>query len=178
MLSTVFSEVGYIVADGTAVANTTTETVIFPASSFVISANFMNRHRALGFECYGKLSTTGTPTMTWTVRWGGVAGTIIGISEAITMGSGVSNVNWSLKGMIQSRSNGASGTLLCFGEVKVHTAAGTVLQNVLSVSGYDAPAVVTIDHTAAADLAFTADWSAADAANTLTGMLGRVWSIN
>jgi hypothetical protein len=168
----------YIVADGTAVDDTTTEEVIFPASSFLIPANFMNHHRALAFELYGKLSTTGTPTITFGVRWGGVGGTIIGLSEALTNGSGVANVNWSLKGVIQSRSGGAAGTLLCFGEAKLHTAAGTVLTNVFSVSGYDAPAVVSIDHTAAADLAFTADWSAASASNTLTGMYGRVWSTN
>lgn len=173
-----FAPLNYIVADGTAIASTTTETVIFPASSFLIPANYMNHHKALGFELYGKLGTTGTPTMTFTVRWGGVAGTIIGLSEAMTMGSGVTTVNWSLRGLIQSRSNGAAGTLICFGEAKVHTSSSAVVQNVFSVSGYDAPAVVTIDHTAAADLAFTADWSASDAANTLTGMAGHVWSIN
>jgi hypothetical protein len=171
------SNLEWIVADGTAIATTTTETVIFPANSFIVPANLMNHHRMLGFELYGKLGATGTPTITFTVRWGGVAGTVIGLSEAMTMAA-VTNANWSLRGLITSRSGGSAGTLLCFGEAKVHTAAATVVTNVFSVSGYDAPAVVTIDHTAAADLAFTADWSASDALNTLTGMAGHVWSIN
>lgn len=173
-----FAPINFIVADGTAVDDTTTEEVIFPALSFPILAGFMNKQRALGFELYGKLSTTGTPTITFAVRWGGVGGTLLATSEALTNGSGVANVNWSLKGLIQARAEGASGSLLVMGEAKLHTASGTVLTNVFGVSGYDAPAVVSADLTAAADLAFTADWSAASASNTLTGMLGHVWSIN
>lgn len=163
-------------ADGTAVANTTTETIIFP--NVTIPANYMADGRVLRLRAFGKLSTTATPTMTWALRWGGVSGTLLATSEAITMGSGVTNVNWSLEALIQTRANGSSGSLLVMGELSVHTAAGTVLANVLGVSGYDAPAAVTVDLTADTALALTADWSAASASNTLTGMLYTIEALN
>lgn len=158
----------WLTADATAVANTTTETVVVPNVN--IPANYMADGRVLRARVFGKLSTTGTPTITFAVRWGGVAGTLLATTEAITNGSAVTNVNWELDIYIQTRSNGATGTLLVWGTAKVHTAAGTVVLNVFSVSGYDAPASVTVDLTAAADLAITADWSAASASNTLTAM--------
>lgn len=164
------------VADGTAVANTTTETILFP--NVTIPANYMADGRALRLRAFGKLSTTGTPTITFTIRWGGVSGTVIGLSEAITNGSGVTNVNWSLEAIVQTRTNGATGTLICFGDVFVHTSATGGVSNTFSVSGYDAPAAVTCDLTAATDLSLTADWSAASASNTITGMAYTLESLN
>lgn len=161
--------IAWAVADGTAVANTTTETIIFP--NVTIPANYMQDGRVLRIKAFGKLSTTGTPTMTFAIRWGGVSGTVLATSEAITQGSGVTNVNWSLEAYIQTRSNGATGSLLVFGDLVIHSSSTAVLQNVFSVSGFDAPAAVTVDLTADTALSLTADWSAASASNTLTGML-------
>lgn len=164
-------------ADGTAIANSTTETIVFP--NVTIPANYMQDGRALRLRAFGKLSTTGTPTITFAVRWGGVAGTLLATTEAITNGSGVTNVNWELEIYIQTRANGATGTLLVFGSAQVHTAAGTVVANTFSVSGYDAPAQVTsLDLTADTALSLTATWSAASASNTLTGMLYTGESLN
>jgi hypothetical protein len=162
--------------DGTAIHTTTTEAMIFPA--FVLGANYMQDGRLLRLRAFGKLSTTGTPTMTLAIRWGGVAGTLLATTEAITMGSGVANVNWSIEAYIQVRSNGATGTLLVMGDCHVHTAAGTVLTNIFGVSGFDAPAPVTVDLTADTSLALTADWSASSASNTLTGLIFSVESLN
>ncbi len=168
--------IAWATADGTAVANTTTEAIIMP--NIILPANYMQDGRALRMKAFGKLSTTGTPTMRWSIRWNGVGGTVLAMTEDIAMGSGVSNVNWSLEALIQTRLNGSSGSLLVMGELKVHTAAGTVLQNVFGVSGYDAPAAVTVDLTADTPLSLTADWSAADALNTLTGMMYTLESMN
>jgi hypothetical protein len=156
----------WLTADATALANTTTEGSIVPNTT--IPANYMADGRCLRARVFGKLSTTGTPTMTFAVRWGGAAGTLLATTEVLTMGSGVTNVNFDLEVYIQTRANGAAGSLMVSGTCRVHTAAGTVLLNVFSVSGYDAPAPVTVDLTANADLAITGDWSAASASNTLT----------
>lgn len=165
-----------MVGDGTAIANTTTETIIFP--NVTIPANYLEDGRVLRVHAAGKLSTTGTPTITFALRWGGVSGTILATTEAITMGSGVTNVNWELDLTIQVRTNGATGTLLAMGSVKIHTATGTVAQNIFGVSGYDAPAAVTVDLTADTALSLTADWSAAGASNTLTGMIYTIEALN
>jgi hypothetical protein len=156
------------VADGTAIANTTTETVIYP--NITIPANYMADGRVLQLEVFGKLSTTATPTITFRVRWGGVAGTLLALTEAITNGSAVANVNWLLRAFIQTRVNGAAGALLVWGEAVVHSSATAVVSNIFSVSGFDAPAQVTADLSADTALAVTAAWSAASASNTLTGM--------
>jgi hypothetical protein len=163
-------------ADGTAIHTTTTETIIFP--NVTIPANYMQDSRVLRMRAFGKLSTTGTPTMTWAIRWGGVAGTLIATTEAITCMNNAVTVNWGLEAYIITRSNGATGTLLCFGDVTMQNAATTVLGNVFSVSGYDAPAVVTCDLTADTALSLTADWSASSASNTLTGMFYTIESLN
>lgn len=168
--------IAWATADATAVHTTTTETILFP--NVTIPANYMADGRALRLRAFGKLSTTVTPTMTWALRHGGVAGTLLATTEAITMGSTVTNVNWAAELLIQTRANGSSGSLLVMGELSVHTAAGTVLSNVWGVSGFDAPAAVTVDLTADWALSFTGDWSASSASNTITGMMYYLESMN
>lgn len=163
-------------ADATAVANTTDETILFP--NIVIPANYLQDGRVLRGTATGKLSTTGTPTITFAIRWGGVAGTLLATTEPITNGSGVSNVNWRVEYEIQTRTNGASGTLLVAGKAFVHTAAATVVTNIFGVSGFDAPAQVTADLTADTSLSLTADWAVASSSNTATGMLYLLESLN
>lgn len=162
--------------DGTAVANTTTETKIFP--NVTIPANFLQDGRTLRLRAFGKLSTTGTPTITFAVRIGGEAGTLLATTEALTMGSGVANVNWDIEAYVQVRSNGATGTLLVMGVCRVHTSATANVMNVFGVSGFDAPAPVTFDLTADAALSLTADWSAASSSNTLTGLIYVLEALN
>ena len=169
-------QIAWATADGTAVANTTTETIVFP--DVTIPANYMADGRTLRLRAFGKLSTTVTPTLTFALRWGGAAGTLLATTEALTMGSTVTNVNWDVELYIQTRANGSSGSLLAMGVCRVHTAVGTVLVNVFGVSGFDAPAAVTADLSIDKALSLTADWSAASASNTLTGMLYHLESLN
>lgn len=168
--------IAWTTTDGTAVANTTTEAVVFP--NVTVPANYMQDGRRMRIEASGKLSTTGTPTITFALRWGGVSGTVLATSEAITNGSGVANVNWTIRATIQTRSNGATGTVLVFGTLHLHTSSTAVSTNIFGVSGYDAPAAVTVDLTADTALSLTADWSAASASNTLTGMDYAIESMN
>jgi hypothetical protein len=163
-------------ADGTAVDDTTTEEIIFP--NITIPANFMQDGRVLRLRAYGKLSTTGTPTITFAIRWGGVSGTLLATTEAITTATGSANVGWSIEAYIQTRSNGAAGSLVVMGDVTVNLTASTNTSGAFGVSGFDAPAAVTVDLTADTALSLTADWSAASASNTLTGMLYTVEAIN
>lgn len=165
-----------ITADGTAVANTTTETAVHP--TLTIPANYMQDGRLLRMRAFGKLSTTGTPTITFAIRWGGAAGTLLATTEALTMGSGVANVNWDIEAYLQVRTNGATGTLLVMGNARVHTSSSANVMNIFGVSGFDAPAAVTVDLTVDTSLALTADWSAASSSNTLTCMIFTVEALN
>lgn len=163
-------------SDGTAVANTTTETIIFP--NVTVPANYMQDGRTLRLTAYGKLSTTGTPTITFAIRWGGVTGTVLATTEAITCASGASNTMWFVQAYITTRTNGATGTLFVTGNTTVNLTSSTQTSQVFGVSGFDAPAAVTVDLTADTALSLTADWSAQDAANTLTGNQYYIESIN
>lgn len=163
-------------ADGTAVANTTTETIIFP--NVTIPANYMQDGRMLRLRAFGKLSTTGTPTITFALRWGGVSGTLLATSEAITTATASANTAWSMEALIQTRSNGATGSLFVMGDVTVNLTASTNTSGAFGVSGFDAPAAVTVDLTADTAFAITADWSAASASNTLTGHMYLLEGLN
>lgn len=165
----------WFTSDGTAIANTTTETIIMP--NVTIFANYMASERWVRANHRGRLSTTGTPTIRFRLRWGGVSGTVIWDSGTITCGSGVTAALYSLQLDIQTRSNGSSGTLFAAGEVSVGSAlaptvgsaTGAAATGVYGSAGDDTPAAVTCDLTADTALALTAAWSAASSSNTLTG---------
>lgn len=170
-------------AAGTAVANSTTETILFP--NVTIPGNYLQDGRRLrlrGFFAYG---TTATPTLTFALRWGGVAGTVISKSAALTttsaVGGGASmTAMGSFEVLIQVRSNGATGTVMANGEVVTYTStaptAGTVtnygLPQVMAsgATGGTTPVAVAVDLTADTALSLTATWSAANAANSIQGI--------
>lgn len=165
------------VADGTAVANTTTETILFP--NVTIPANYMQDGRALKLTAYGKYSTTGTPTMVFSIRWGGAAGTLLAKSTTITGGSGITNAMWMTEAWIQTRTNGATGTLFIHGLSALGSGLTTpAVGSATAAPGFSflssaasqiTPAAVTVDLTADTALSLTGTWSAASASNTTTG---------
>jgi hypothetical protein len=167
-------------ASGTAVANTTTETVLFP--NVTIPANFMQDGRVIrlrGFFAYG---TTSTPTLIFSVRWGGVAGTVLAKQAAnvTTSGTGGGASMTSLgefEILIQTRSNGSTGTLMTNGITTLFTAtlltAGTVTNYGQTApiasgsTGGTTPVAVTADLTADTALALTVTWGTANSANSI-----------
>ena len=170
-------------ADGTAVANTTTETIIFP--NFTIPANYMQDGRALRVNAYGRFSTTATPTVRFRIRWGGVAGTTLWDSGTMTTAT-VTAALWGVEALIHTRANGATGSLFVIGSANVGSAAapsvgsatGAPAFGLYGSAGDDTPAAVTVDLTADTALSITALWSAASASNTLTGHLYVLESLN
>lgn len=163
-------------SDGTAIANSTTETIVFP--NVTIPANYLADGRWLRVTARGRLSTTGTPTIRFRLRLGGVAGTVVWDSGTITCGSGVTASLWSIPLLdLIVRSNGATGTVFSGGETiigaalapTVGSATGAAAVGVFGSAGDDTPAAVTVDLTADQAMSLTALWSAASASNTLTG---------
>lgn len=156
-------------ADGTAVANSTTETVIFP--NVTIPGNYLQDGRTMRLRMFGKYSTTGTPTATFKARWGGVTGTVIATTAAVTTPSSVTNALFDVELLITTRSNGSTGTVMANGEATLHTGtAGSPTDAALTAGGQTAPAAVTLDLTADTAFAVTVTWGTASASNTLTGL--------
>lgn len=178
-------------ASGTAIANSSTETILFP--NVTIPANYMQDGRCLRLRAFGAYGTTGTPTLIFSVRWGGVSGTVLAKSTAVTLTSGVGGgasmtAPWSAEIIIQTRSNGSSGTLMTNGEATLFTStaatAGTVTHYGLVLpiasgsTGGTTPVAVTADLTADTALAFTAKFSAADPADSIQGLNYTIESLN
>lgn len=161
-------------ADGAAIANSTTETIVFP--NVTIPANYMADGRILRLTARGRFSTTATPTIRFRIRWGGVAGTLLWDSGTITCAT-VTAALFSMCADLQTRANGSSGTIFAMGECYVGSAAapsvgsatGAPAVGIFGSAGDDTPAAVTVDLTADTALSITAQWSAASASNTLTG---------
>ncbi len=171
-------------ASGTAVASSTTETILFP--NVTIPANYMQDGRCLRLRLFGGYGTTGTPTLTFTVRWGGVSGTVISKSGAITTGSGVGGgasmtALWSMEVLLQVRSNGASGTLMTNGELSLNTtgtAAGSSYPLASGSTGGTTPVAVAADLTADTALSVTVTWGTNNAANSIQGHNYTIESLN
>lgn len=176
--------ISWATADGTAIASTTTETIIFP--NVTLPANLMQDGRVLRLTAYGRHSTTATPTLTFALRWGGVSGTVLAQSGAITCGSGVTAAMWQTELKLIVRTNGATGTIFAVGHAVLgEDAAGSVgsatnasHEGFMGSAGVATPAAVTVDLTADTPLSLTADWSANSASNTLTGHFFTLESLN
>jgi hypothetical protein len=167
--------VQWATAAGAAVANTTSETILFP--NVTIPANYLQDGRVLRIRISGAYGTTSTPTITFRARWGGVAGTVLAASGAYTTGSGVGGgasmtALMTMDLIIQVRSNGASGTLFTNGEAVLFTtgtAAGADIPIASGSTGGTTPVAVTADLTADTALSITLQWGTANAANSIRG---------
>jgi len=183
--------VSWVTASGTAIATSTTETILFP--NVTIPANYMSDGRVLRLRAFGAYGTTATPTLIFTIRWGGVAGTVLSKTGAMVTTSGVGGgasmtAMWTLEAILQVRSNGATGTIMTNGCVTLFTStvgtAGTVTnygmpQPIASGStGGTTPVAVTADLTADTALSLTATWGTSNAANSIQGLQYTVESLN
>lgn len=172
--------IAWATASGTAVANSTTETILVP--NVTIPANYMQDGRALKITAFGGHGTTATPTLTFRLRWGGVSGTVMAATGAMVttsaVGGGASmTALWTFEGYIQVRSNGSTGTAMTNGIIMLYTAtaptAGTVTNYgmpaamVSGSTGGSTPATATVDWTADTALSFTVQWGTANAANSI-----------
>lgn len=172
--------IAWATASGTAIANSSTETILIP--NVTIPANYMQDGRRLRLRGHGGYGTTATPTLIYTVRWGGVSGTVLSKSFAATLTSGVGGgasmtAIWDIEILIQTRANGSSGSLFTGGEAKLYTGtaptAGTVTHYGMPVAlasgatGGTTPVAVTADLTADTALSLTGTWSAISASNSI-----------
>lgn len=180
-----FSEtITWATASGTAVANTTTETILFP--NITVPANYVQDGRNLRLTAYGQVSTTSTPTLQLLLRWGGVGGTLICKTVATTQGSGITAGVWEFEVLMSLRSNGSSGTVMANGHAQfgsaltqaVGSATGAGSYTNVSNGGVLTPAVATLDLTADTALALTCVWGTASASNTVTGLNYIIESLN
>lgn len=154
---------GMHIADGAALANSTTLTDISPTPIVTLGANSLLPGSKLRVTAYGRFSTTGTPTLLLGAYYGAVAGTALATTGALTTASGVTNLTWKFQVIISVRTIGSSGTAIAIGE-----AAGITAATATALVPASAPAAATIDTTSAKSLTLGAQWGTASASNTIT----------
>ena len=144
---------------GNTIANTVAETAF--ASTFDLTANTLRAGQRILIEAMGVYGTTAlTPGLTLKCKAGSVTLVTTGLLAALALVTGQA---WHLRVSIVVHSIGAAGALEVQAELRLATTAG-VTRN------FTIPAVATIevDTTATQAVTVTAQWDAADPANTIT----------
>ena len=177
-------------ADGATITNTATETIVFP--NITIPANYMQDGRALKLFAAGRYAATGSATVIFALRWGGVAGTMIAQSAAIVTTGTIGSANaatgapWDLDLVVQTRSNGSAGTVFGMGAVTIYNGIAPTMGTVanygvrasMNSTGLITPLVATVDLTADTALSLTCKWSAGSTSNATIGHLYTGKSLN
>jgi hypothetical protein len=153
------------VASGTALASSTTLTDVSPAPQLTFPANFLQPGMVIRVKAAGTFSNTSTPTLLLGVYYGGVAGTALAATSAITTTTGATNWQWTVEYFGRVRTIGSSGTIMGFGAVDLGTSLTAVTHRPIPET---ALATVTIDTTAAKAITLGAQWGTNSASNTLT----------
>ena len=165
------------IADGTAVSATTSETIIAPDFTFSANDNRIYPGCAFNIRCWFDVSNVVTTpgTLTLRVRWGGVAGTVLASSGAISLDTTArSNFSGSLDADLVWRTIGSAGTAFCQGRVflnDVPTGAAGAPQGIYTMgsAGANVPAEVSsLDTTSSKALSVTAQFSVSTAGTQLT----------
>lgn len=171
-------------ASPSAVGNTVTETIIVP--DFVFPANFFKQGTKIRGTYSGQISNvvTAVPTTTFRVRMGTatLSATAVFASGALAANATANtNLTWRLEYTLTCRTSGTGGTIMCVGQIWLpNLTAGNAVGNV----GYpnfipvSAPATQTLDSTVANVLSLSAQWSAANASNTIQVVEGMLESMN
>lgn len=156
------------VADATAVTGTA-EAVLVPNQT--LPANYMYPGRVLYARLAGKISNviTSPGTITLRARWGGVAGTVLAVSDAIAQNIiAQTDDSWEAEFWITCRAAGAAGSFLTSGKAFFGNAVAALTGQVFLIPSASNAAVGSLDTTAATALSFSAKFSASG--NSITAL--------
>jgi hypothetical protein len=150
---------------GTALTNSTSETIVSQSNQdIVLNANELYPGKIMRVRATGEFTTPGSPgTLRLRLRYGGTGGVALLDTTALTPIATATSAPFWLDAMLTFRTEGTTGTVMAFGLVYGLTNANSVL--LLPTS---APAVSTVDTTAAKSLALTAQWGTLSASYSLT----------
>lgn len=180
-------------APGTAKASFTSEAQINDTTGMGVQAHLPpdfwlptpnSVGRGIRIVARGILSSTGTPTYTFTVRAGTAGSTSAAIllgSAAITTGSGVSNQFWELEGEVILTAMGAAGansTVRGIGRIMSPGFANSTLIQPVWGGGSSPGTVATLDTSIANYINFNAACSANSASNSITLQHLLVYGLN
>lgn len=156
-------------AASSVITNTTTETAFdqvftFPSQSqrYIAPVTFLQM-KALGIMSTGLLNLGARVR----VRWGGIAGSIILDTGALTLSASLGNQGWQLEAMLLITGSGASGQAEAQGQ-------GALSSGLLSITALQMPSStpIAVDFTQPNDIAVTWQWTTATANNSSQMRIG------
>lgn len=153
-------------ADGTALATSTTLTDVSALPAITIPANTLELGSELEITAFGQFSNTSTPTLILGVYYGGVAGSALAASTAVTTTTAATAWPWMLEYRGVVRAVGASGSIV--GQGRLYLPTSLVATTLRFIPETAAARTVTIDTTAAKAITVGAQWGTSSASNTLT----------
>lgn len=178
--------IAWATASGATVASSTAETIIFP--NVTIPANYLQDGRALRLRVQGQHTTPGSSTVTliFQLRWGGVSGTMICKTGTITTLISLTAAFFDLDILLQTRSNGSTGTVMGNGLARVYgataptigSATGAPANAAMTNGGQITPAVATLDLTADTALSITGQMGQVAAGCTFIGLSYTIEALN
>ena len=152
------------VVSSTTVANSAALSTL---QSYTVPAGEPHAGSVYQMRGYGFYSVTGTPTMAFTLYWGGIGGTAIASIPTITAASGISFASFEYDVVLTFRS-ATSVTAELTLTIVTNTSTGATSRYV----GVPASAT-TVTTASASALAVGFQWGAASASNTITLFGGR-----
>lgn len=151
-----------ILSTATTLANSTSQTVI---ASYTIPASDAVAGAVYRIKAWGTLAVTGTPTMTFVCKLGGLSGTSMVSFPAVTVRSGATDGFWDLEFYLACATTGGSGT---WSPMAKYTHNWLTSATTYTGVGPITAAPITRDTTVSNDMVLCATWSAASASNTIT----------
>ncbi len=151
---------------GAAYASSAAATDVSPAPQFMSQTFGSNVYvgQRFKFTAWGIFSNTGTPTLNLGIYYGGVAGTALATSGAVTTTTGATNWWWRIEVDSEVITLGSSGAIRSYGWIDIPTSATAVTRQQMSATAQD----VTVNTTTNSALTVGATWGTSSASNTLT----------
>lgn len=158
------------------VTNTVTETSILGTGvgSKTLSANYLIAGKTIRIRIGGIYSTPAlaTPSVTIKVKYGS---TILATVTTSSLLSGATNLEFDGEVMITCRTTGATGTIMCHGDIEYATGvAGTIAVDPLNNGG----TATTIDTTTSTALDVTATWDSATSTRIAKSIVCSIEALN
>lgn len=177
-----WEEIAYgLTVDGAAITNTTTETIMVPNFTYPNAGpQALYVGKQLRYTLWGRVSTVVTTpgTITFRLRWGGVAGTVLVASKAqrpkVTVSTNMAGL---VVFDVTVRAIGSAGSAFAMGLSDLANIIGDAA-SIGERMWPDAAAAVTIDTTAATALSPTINFSVATATTSWTTHLARLEALN
>lgn len=164
---------------GTSLNTSAAEALIYPDVSF--DPSYLQGGRCLRLRVKGKHSTLGSGTVTtvFRVRLGGLAGTLLCASAAITQLISLTNAYWDFDVELQQVADGSAGSIIANGTARmfgataptIGSATGAPAVAPMTAGGQTAPAIVgSLNLSIAQVLSITAQMGASSASNIIQGL--------